>query len=155
MPFETTFESWNCWENVEIMYDRCCALTLFETMFLEFKLLRKRWKQREQIVLEFETAEKILKARTRNGVFWRSLKRWKARKIMLHAFWRYSKNMVATFRGASECGKLISSSLKKLLILTYDTPWSWWHPVLFYHFQHFPFEDTPVYLQTYKTWDIR
>ena len=69
------FGSWNCWENFEAMDDRCCALTLFETMFLEFKLLRKRWKQREQMVLEFETAEKILKARTRNGVFWRSLKR--------------------------------------------------------------------------------
>jgi len=30
--------------------DRCCTVTLFESMFLEFKLPRERWKQGEQMV---------------------------------------------------------------------------------------------------------
>ena len=89
-------------------------------------------------VLEVWAAEKILKARRRNGVLWRSLKlcfvswkcwkqggtnggfwrylkrcfgswnclkKLKVRKLNV-AFWRYSKNMVATFRGASKCGNM-------------------------------------------------
>ena len=52
------FGIWNWSEIVEVMDDRWCILTLFETMFLKFELLRKLWKQEEK-----------------RGAFWCYLKR--------------------------------------------------------------------------------
>ena len=34
------FGSWNCWENVESKEAKWCILTLFETMFWKFEMLR-------------------------------------------------------------------------------------------------------------------
>ena len=55
--------------------------------------------------------------------------------------------MVATFRGDSECGKLICSSIKKLFIRTYDTVGD--ILCFFYHCNIYSL-NTRAYLQTFK-----
>ena len=64
------FGRWNCSENFEIMDDRWCILTLFETRVWKLELLRKIRKQGGKMVhsdvilndiLEVEAADKKIK----------------------------------------------------------------------------------------------
>ena len=105
------FGIWNWWENVEIMDDRWCIMTLFKSMFLKselllivlkqglkwciltlfetkffrFKLLRKLWKQGENVVhsdVIWNDALEVVPTCVR--------KKLKLRTID-GAFWRYFK----------------------------------------------------------------